>query len=77
MLQWLLPSNTISGTTGGQPRDGGILSDEKTLYDLGCLQYGTDITMKLSVDTNPIIIRVNLNHSLHQPKPSGSGAGYH
>ena len=50
------------------------LGDEKTLADHGV--SGTSSTYFLTVDSNPIILRVNLSHSMHQSKPSGSGTGY-
>ncbi len=56
------------------------LSDEKTLFELGLMnaERGLEpVILKVMFDMNPILIRVNLSHSMHQQKPSGSGAGYH
>ena len=68
----------ISGTTGGKEESAGHsqnLSDEKTLGELGLIgdnSHNVNVILKIEIDTNLITIRVNLNHSLHQQKPSGN-----
>jgi hypothetical protein len=63
--------------SAGGPRGGesSPIGDEKTIGEF--LSGSEPVVFKLTYDTNPIIIRINLSHSLHQPKPSGSGAGHH
>jgi|LauGreDrversion4_2_1035121.scaffolds.fasta_scaffold278329_1 hypothetical protein len=71
--------NVIS--TGRADDKGMYLSDEKSIAELGLIGgqrgFAENVILKVIFDVNPIIIRVNLSHSMHQPKPSGSGAGHH
>jgi len=56
-----------SGTTGGLSRETHSLSDEKTLLDLG-LSRATIRDLKLSIEGAPLVVRVNLAHSLPRSK---------
>ena len=50
------------------------MCDDKTLGELGIISDETreEAILKITIDTNLITIRVNLNHSMHQQKPSGN-----
>ena len=58
----------MSGTTGGLSRENLPLSDEKTIQELGLSKSSDSFTkeqsLKLSVDASPLLVRVNLGHSL-------------
>ena len=66
-------SGLDSGATGSGSRDAGALSDEKTLIDLGLvpgkaesmMPRVNDISLRMTIDSNPIVIKVNLSHSMH------------
>ena len=80
MIQNLRQTIMSAGGRGSVDGSHYALSDEKTLGELGLVSAEKalePIILKVMFDMNPIIIRVNLSHSMHQPKPSGSGAGYH
>ncbi len=51
------------------------MSDDKTLLELGIIGGGScedtgDLLLKVTIDTSLIRVRVNLNHSMHQNRPS-------
>ena len=49
-----------------------MLTDEKTLKSqIPGTEHG-QLSLRLTIDSNPIMIRVNLNHSMHEPKHSGA-----
>lgn len=65
MMQLMRPIG--SGTTGGLSRETHSLSDEKTLLDLG-LSRATNRDLKLTIEGAPLVVRVNLAHSLPRSK---------
>lgn len=59
---------TVMSAGGSRESTQNALSDEKTLAELGLASEEKalePIMLKVTFDTNPIIIRVNLSHSMH------------